>query len=276
MDRKYFFDLGAYDPEMSLYGGEEMEISFRIWQCGGTLECIPCSRVGHVFRTGQYWKGQVYTVPGDVIVRNKLRAAEVWMDDYKQIVKRVMAPLPRGKTLGPLDMMLDIRKKFNCKPFKWYLDNVYPEMFVPTDPGSIAASGEVRNPDLNACFDTLGAKHQGARIGAYPCHHAHGTQEFVLSKNGDIRVAAMDFDTCLDRGNGDGSVGIWPCHQTGGNQYWRYDERNGHISDKEGRTCVEVRKEATATSPFTLTTAQCDLTNPLQKWIFADFNQDQE
>ena len=77
-------------------------------------------------------------------------------------------------------------------------------------------------------------------------------------------------------GNGDGSVGIWPCHQTGGNQYWRYDERNGHISDKEGRTCVEVRKEATATSPFTLTTAQCDLTNPLQKWIFADFNQDQE
>eukprot|EP01147_Barroeca_monosierra_P009765 gene9766-1967_t len=271
IDRKYFFELGAYDPEMRLYGGEEMEISFRIWQCGGTLECIPCSRVGHVFRTGQYWKGQVYTVPGDVIVRNKLRAAEVWMDEYKDIVKRVMSPLPRGKTLGPIDMMLDIRKRLNCKPFKWYLENVYPEMFVPNDPTFVVASGEIRNPHLNACFDTLGARHQGARIGAYPCHHAHGTQEFVLSKNGDIRVASMDFDNCLDRGNGDGSIGIWPCHQSGGNQYWRFDSRSGRLSDKDGHTCAEVVKEQTPVSPFKLILASCDLVKPEQKWVFKEY-----
>ncbi|XP_019851218.1 PREDICTED: polypeptide N-acetylgalactosaminyltransferase 11-like isoform X2 [Amphimedon queenslandica] len=130
IDRSYFFEIGAYDMGMDIWGGENLEISFRIWMCGGKLELIPCSRVGHIFR-----KSQPYSFPGGVdtiLIRNNMRLAEVWMDEYKEhyYAKR---PSIRSRSYGDISERLELRKKLHCKSFRWYMENVYSEMPLPLE-----------------------------------------------------------------------------------------------------------------------------------------------
>ena len=49
---------------------------FQTWMCGGRLEIVPCSHVGHIFRkrSPYKWRSGV-----NVLRRNSIRLAEVWM-----------------------------------------------------------------------------------------------------------------------------------------------------------------------------------------------------
>ena len=84
IDREFFWKSGSYDKQMLFWGGENVEMSLRVWMCGGSLMVVPCSHVGHVYRSIT-----PYSVPGSLSEKlyrptiNTARAAEVWLDDYK-------------------------------------------------------------------------------------------------------------------------------------------------------------------------------------------------
>ncbi|XP_012944657.1 polypeptide N-acetylgalactosaminyltransferase 1 isoform X2 [Aplysia californica] len=192
IDRDYFYEMGSYDEGMDIWGGENLEMSFRIWMCGGKIFIVTCSRVGHVFRkTSPYsWPGGV----GRIINHNTQRIVEVWMDEYKDFFYKIN-PGVRATEYGDVNSRKKLRQKLNCKSFRWYLEHVYPESQLPIDYHSL---GEMRNKATDYCLDTMGRK-SGEKVGLEKCHGQGGNQVFCYTKNQQLMT---DDDMCIDIASG--------------------------------------------------------------------------
>ncbi|XP_057380465.1 putative polypeptide N-acetylgalactosaminyltransferase 9 isoform X3 [Daphnia carinata] len=253
IDREFFKKLGTYDDGFDIWGGENLELSFKTWMCGGTLEIIPCSHVGHIFRKRSPYKWRTGV---NVLKRNNVRLAEVWLDEYSEYYYQRIGH-DRGD-YGDVSSRKRLREELGCKSFKWYLDNIFPELFIP---GDAVASGEIRNEWSNQCVDSAaGPNDLHKPVGLWPCHKQGGNQFWLYSKTGEIRRD----EACLDYAGSD--VILYPCHGAKGNQYWEYDPETNFVQHGSSKNCLAISEDKKK-----ITVEKCSEDNPRVKWKFEKF-----
>ncbi|KAJ8777594.1 hypothetical protein J1605_014247 [Eschrichtius robustus] len=120
-----------------------------VWQCGGSVEVLPCSRIAHIERAHKPYTEDLTAH----VRRNALRVAEVWMDEFKSHVYMAWN-IPQedsGIDIGDITARKALRKQLQCKTFRWYLVSVYPEMRMYSD---IIAYGVLQNSlKTDLCLD---------------------------------------------------------------------------------------------------------------------------
>ena len=260
--KDYFLELGTYDPGLLVWGGENFELSFKVWQCGGNLLWVPCSRVGHVYRPFMpYSFGSLANKrKGPLIITNYKRVIEVWWDQQFKDYFYTREPLATFYDPGDFSAQLAIKDKLQCKSFKWFMDRIGHVVYkhFPPLPKNVHW-GEIRNKVNNKCLDT-GSSAPPRTVHLSQCHSSGGNQLFRLNEEGQIGVG----ERCIDADNH--KMSLIYCKLGSVEGPWSYDEHTQQMVHTSSTTskCLQFFK-----SDSSVKLSKCDPNDESQKWIWS-------
>ena len=81
----------------------------------------------------------------------------------------------RNLDMGDISDRLKLKEKLQCKPFQWYLDNIWPGSQFNMD---LHNFGQIKNEE-NQCLDTM-SRSDGANGGYSTCHNLGGNQVSLI------------------------------------------------------------------------------------------------
>ena len=203
-----------------VWGGENFELSFKVWQCGGSVVWVPCSRVGHVYRAfmPNGFGKLTEKAKGPIITINYKRVVEVWMDDEYKEYFYTREPTAKYANMGNITAQLALKKELECKSFDWFMKNIAYDMLekYPRLPENIQL-GSMINVGSRTCLDTLG-RSAPAQMGVTQCYGQGNGQLMRLNKEGQLGIG----ERCVDATPTGAKLIFCPSGTVGGP--WSYEE----------------------------------------------------
>ncbi|XP_057293759.1 polypeptide N-acetylgalactosaminyltransferase 11-like isoform X2 [Hydractinia symbiolongicarpus] len=200
----------------------------KIWMCGGRLEFVPCSRVGHLFRNRRPYGD---AGKGDTMARNSVRLVKVWLDEYQKYFYDIRKDL--SNVIVNVTERITLRQQLRCKTFKWYLNEVYPELEIPNvRPGvqtfrrnqieyHMLKEGKIQNKRWKKCLSVRGGALQKHSL-IILSHCFKSTYRWSLNSQGELKIKkklCLDVSMFVKTGK---QARIMKCHQDLSGQEWNY------------------------------------------------------
>lgn len=259
INREYFLKIGAYDPGLLVWGGENFELSFKIWQCGGSIEWVPCSRVGHVYRGFMpYNFGKLANKKkGPLITINYKRVIETWFDDKYKEYFYTREPLARFLDMGDVTKQLELKNKLQCKSFSWFMENVAFDILdkFPELPPNVEW-GELRSGATSSCLDTVGHA-PPALMAMQHCHGFGNNQLMRLNAKGQLGVG----ERCIEADSQ--GIKLAFCRLGTVDGPWQYDVKSHTLYHRGHKKCMALHPQTAQ-----LSLMPCDVNNTYQQWYF--------
>ena len=257
-------------PGLQIWGGENYELSFKLWQCGGRQVWVPCSRIGHVYRghsCSSCHSGGVAKKWGDIplALRNYKRLVETWFDPMYKEYFYTAQPLAKFLDMGDISEQLALKKKKNCKSFDWFMKEIAYDVFdkFPAPPPN-AYWGEIRNLATSLCVDTLNF-HPPERIGTSGCHSLGGNQLWRLNTQGQLASGewCVKYKAATQESENELAMEWCPTGNVSGE--WEFDKRKGFFVHKSTKLCLTIDQKT-----LKLKLAKCNRSSKFHRWSFTE------
>lgn len=267
-----------------IWNGENYELCLKLWLCSGGLyqvrahlkafdtlliklyfsrQQVPCARVTHLSKHFSAYRRAATNI--DYVARNLKRVAEVWLDEYKEKLYDGDRKRYEKAEVGDLTKQFAKKESLNCKPFKYFLERVAPDMLVRFPVENIYfAQGKIENlgsiEGHAKCFG-LTNRDYSKEVSLVDCDEKN-RGAFTLTLEKSIRYNDTN-DQCF-KANG---LSFGNCHHMGYDQYWKFDLNTRRIFSNDKKKCLQGDM---LTSKISL--ENCDEKSKIQMWKWASEN----